>query len=67
MNYQLTLPRKIEEKLLELPENGMGYQVVNFILKKGKIVHNIVILNSSVALLNEEIELEDIEDIELTK
>ena len=67
MNYQLTLSKEIEKKLVELPENGMGYQVVNFILKKGKIVPNIVVLNSSVALLNEEVELEDIEDIELAK
>ena len=35
-------------KILEdLPEHGMGYQIVNITLKSGKILKNRIVLNST--------------------
>ena len=53
--------------LVNLPENGMGYQIVKVILKSGKILHQHKIINSSLLMLeeNENIIEKDIEKIEL--
>lgn len=53
--------------LINLPENGMGYQIVKVILKSGKILHEHKVINSSLLLLekNENITEKDIEKIEL--
>jgi hypothetical protein len=53
--------------LMNLPENGMGYQVVKVILKSGKILHQHKVINSSLLMLeeNENITEKDIEKIEL--
>ena len=53
--------------LVNLPENGMGYQVVKVILKSGKILHRHRVINSSLLMLeeNENITEKDIEKIEL--
>jgi len=34
------------EKLLKYPETGMGYQKVDIILKSGRTIRNIVVLNA---------------------
>ena len=53
--------------LVNLPENGMGYQIVKVILKSGKILHQHKVLNSELLILeeNENISMKDIEKIEL--
>ena len=53
--------------LVNLPENGMDYQIVKVILKSGKILHQHKVINSSLLKLeeNENIIEKDIEKIEL--
>ncbi len=53
--------------LVNLPENGMDYQIVKVILKSGKILHQHKVINSSLLMLeeNENIIEKDIEKIEL--
>ncbi len=53
--------------LVNLPENGMGYQIVKIILKSGRILHRHKVINSSLLMLeeNENITEKDIEKIEL--
>jgi hypothetical protein len=52
--------------LLNLPEKGMGYHLVNIFLKNGKVLSKHKVLNSSVLILeeNENISVEDIERIQ---
>lgn len=53
--------------LVNLPESGMGYQLVKVILKSGKVLHQHKVLNSELLMLeeNENISIKDIEKIEL--
>ena len=53
--------------LMNLPENGMGYQIVKVILKSGQILHRHKVLNSELLMLeeNETITIKDIDKIEL--
>lgn len=53
--------------LVNLPESGMGYQIVKVILKSGKILHQHKVLNSELLMLeeNENITVKDIDKIEL--
>jgi hypothetical protein len=53
--------------LVNLPESGMGYQLVKVILKSGKVLHRHKVLNSELLMLdeNENITVKDIEKIEL--
>jgi len=63
----LKLSDRLINILVNLPENGMGYQIVKVILKSGKILHEHKVINSSLLLLekNENITEKDIEKIEL--
>lgn len=62
---RLKLPEVFIDKLLSLPETGMGYQVVKVILKNGKTLHKHKVINSSLLMLeqNENITEKDIEAI----
>ena len=53
--------------LVNLPENGMGYQIVKVILKSGQVLHQHKVLNSELLMLeeNEKITVKDIDQIEL--
>ena len=53
--------------LVNLPENGMGYQIVKVILKSGQVLHQHKVLNSELLMLegNEYIFIKDIDKIEL--
>ena len=53
--------------LVNLPESGMGYQIVKVILKSGKVLHQHKVLNSELLMLeeNENITIKDIDKIEL--
>ncbi len=68
MSFQkLKLSEVFRNKLLKLPETGMGYQNVKLILKNGMVIHNRRILNSEFLLLfiDENLIESDIETIEL--
>jgi hypothetical protein len=64
---KIILPEKFVHLLVNLPENGMGYQIVNVILKSGRVLHQHKVINSSLLMLeeNEVITGKDIEKIEL--
>ncbi len=55
--------------LINLPESGMGYQLVKVILKNGEVLHQHKVLNSELLMLDESdnITVKDIEKIELEK
>lgn len=62
---RLKLPKYLVEKLKGLPESGMGYQIVNLKLKDGTILKNITVFNSSIAIVDKDIDVSQIEDVEL--
>ena len=66
---KLQLKEEHVQHLITLPENGMGYQVVDITLRSGNILKKRVVLNSNLLLLeaNEDIDPNSIERIELTK
>ena len=55
--------------LINLPESGMGYQLVKVILKNGIVLHQHKVLNSELLMLeeNENITVKDIDKIELER
>ncbi|HAQ20826.1 MAG TPA: hypothetical protein DCR40_16575 [Prolixibacteraceae bacterium] len=63
----LKLPDSFINILIDLPESGMGYQIVKVILRSGVILHRHKVLNSEILMLeeNENIHAKDIERIEL--
>ena len=67
MTSKLQIPEKFVHQLVNLPESGMGYQLVKVFLSNGKILRKHKIVNSSVLLLgpNENISSLQIEKIEL--
>ncbi len=67
ITQKIELPKKLSDYLINLPENGMGYQIVKVILKSGKVLRKLKVLNSSVLVLDKatNINSSDIEKIEL--
>jgi len=65
--HSIKLPDSFIKSLIDLPENGMGYQIVKVILTNGKVLHRHKVLNSELLMLeeNEDIYTKDIEKIEL--
>jgi hypothetical protein len=61
------LPERWIQRLTQMPESGMGYQRVNILLKKGKILRDIVVLNAEEAQAPEPFETSDILDVQLTR
>lgn len=63
----LKLPDNFTNILVNLPESGMGYQIVKVILRSGKVLHQQKVLNSELLMLeeNELFRARDIADIEL--
>ncbi len=63
----LKLPDSFINILVNLPESGMGYQIVKVIMRSGKILRSHKVLNSEFLMLeeNETIHVKDIEKIEL--
>ena len=41
----MKLSRKWIDKLVRLPESGMGYQIVDITLKNGDVIKNITVFN----------------------
>jgi len=59
------LPQRWIEKLTGLPESGMGYQRVNIVLKRGRVLKDIVVLNAEEAQAPEAFEPSEILDVQL--
>jgi len=66
-NNTIKLPDSFINKLINLPESGMGYQIVKVILRNGKVLKKQKVLNSELLMLdeNELIQAIDIANIEL--
>ena len=67
LNSEIDLSEEIKSQLVELPESGMGYHLVDIILKNGRVLKNRIILNSSKLVINpdEDIKTEDIDEISI--
>ncbi len=67
VSRELKLPDSFINILVNLPESGMGYQIVKVILKSGQVLHQHKVLNSEILMLeeNENITVKDIDKIEL--
>ena len=67
VSKELKLPDSFINILVNLPESGMGYQIVKVILKSGQVLYQHKVFNSEILVLeeNENISIKDIEKIEL--
>lgn len=67
LTKKIELSDELKSSIEGLPETGMGYHIVDIILKNGRILRNTKIINSSVLLINpeESIHPDEIEDIAL--
>ncbi|MBK8611852.1 MAG: hypothetical protein IPL84_18460 [Chitinophagaceae bacterium] len=63
---RITLPSKFSEVLVNLPEQGMGYQIVDVLLKNGNWLKKKIVLDSSILTLDEG-EIIKVKEIELIK
>ena len=65
----MRLSKKWIDKLVALPESGMGYQVVDVHLKNGMIVKEILVVNCEILVNQGNLSFSenDIQDIELHK
>lgn len=61
------LPERWIEHLVRLPESGMGYQRVNIVLKHGKVLREILVLNAEEAQVTEAFDPADITDVQLAR
>ena len=63
----LKLTDSFTDSLINLPESGMGYQLVKIILKNGNVLTRHKVINSELLMLeeNENIAISDIDKIEL--
>jgi len=66
-SHTLKLSDNFINTLVNLPENGMGYQIVKVILKSGRVLHQHKVINSELLMLDEseKITINDIDRIEL--
>jgi hypothetical protein len=64
---KIKLPKKIQDQLSNLPENGMGYQRVNLVLANGKIIKNAIINNGEFLETNEDIDITKLKKIIVQK
>lgn len=63
----IRLPAIWIDRLVDLPETGMGYQRVNIRLSQGKVLKNVVVFNAEECQVAEPFEPSEIEDVELVK
>ena len=68
MDNKIRLIQKHIRYLTSLPEQGMGYQVVDIKLRNGTILKNRIVLNSSLLQLEngENIDPNEIDTVELS-
>ena len=58
---QLKLSKIFSDYLSDLPETGMGYQIVDIELKNGNILKDYVVLNSTYLKLKNDENIENID------
>lgn len=63
----IRLPAIWIDRLVHLPESGMGYQRVNIRLRQGKVLRNVMVFNAEECQVPEPFEISDIEDVELVQ
>ena len=65
LSIEIELPEDVKSQLEDLPESGMGYHVVDVLLKNDRLLKGRTIVNSSKLILNpdEDIKPEDIVEI----
>lgn len=51
------------DRLVHLPESGMGYQKVNIILKRGGVLKDVIVFNAEECQVPEYFEPSDIVDV----
>ena len=61
------LPAVWIERLIHLPETGMGYQRVNIRVRGGKVLNGVVVLNAEECQVPEPFDPSEIENIELAR
>ncbi len=63
---KINLPDSIVDKLVSLPETGMGYQLVKVFLKGGTVLRKLKVLNSSILVVEgHPVSASEIERVEL--
>lgn len=65
---QIELRQDITNRLLGMPESGMGFQVVDLVLADGRIIPNVKIFNCEIANLPEgfrDVRPADVTDVRL--
>ncbi len=67
MRRETLLPGEIMQQLRALPETGVGYQVVNLTMKDGTVLTHILVVDSSIAFLEEDTNALEIAQVELAK
>lgn len=67
MKKKVELIKEHVDYLCDLPEDGMGFQLVEVILKDGQVLTHRTVVNSTYLLLNddEELSVQDILSIKL--
>ena len=55
MKHRIKLPEKFAAKLLKWPEDGMDYQIVDVVLKDGRVLEQLVVLNAEILEAQEEV------------
>jgi len=55
------------QRLIQMPETGMGYQNVDLIFKDGHVLKGLIVLNAEDCQTEEKFEVADIADIRLHK
>lgn len=55
------------QRLVQMPETGMGYQKVDLIFKDGRILAGLIVLNAEDCQTEQEFNAEDIVDIKISK
>jgi hypothetical protein len=66
---QLELRHHTVDRLLALPENGMGYQIVDLLLVDGRVVQCVPVFNSEIADLPDvfrDLKASDVADVRLS-
>ena len=66
---RVTLSDKFIAQLVKIPEQGMGYQIVDIVLTNGKVLKNKFVYNSSILEIEKQemINIEEIAIIEIHK
>ena len=63
----IRLPAIWIDRLVHLPESGMGYQRVNIRLREGKVLKDVMVFNAEECQVSEPFETSEIEDVELVR